>query len=38
MLPNGAETWAWIKADISRVAAAEMRSVRNTEGKTKGRK
>jgi hypothetical protein len=31
----GVGTWTWAKADISRLMAAEMRSLRSTEGKTK---
>jgi hypothetical protein len=30
----GVETWTWIKADISRLTAAEIKFIRSIEGKT----
>jgi hypothetical protein len=35
ILTHGAETWAWAKADISRLIAAEMRFLRSIDRKPK---
>jgi hypothetical protein len=37
ILAAGAETWAWTKAEISRLKAAEIVCLRNAEGKQKWR-
>lgn len=38
ILTYGAETWAWTKAEISRLKAVQMGFLRSREGKTRDQK